>query len=56
MQCKVQPFSTKISHYSILNDCIEKCGVTHDFQQCDILTSVDSDEPVKPPFKLSNSK
>ena len=27
-----------------------------DFQQFDILTSVDSDEPVQPPFKLINSK
>ena len=26
-------------------------AVTHDFQQCGILTSVDSDEPVQPPFK-----
>ena len=26
--------------------------MTCDFQQCGILTSVDSDEPVKPPFKL----
>ena len=26
------------------------------FQQCGILTSVDSDEPVPPPFKLINSK
>ena len=24
----------------------------YDFQQCGILTSVDSDEPVHPPFKL----
>ena len=24
------------------------------FQQCGILTSVDSDEPVQPPFKLSD--
>ena len=29
---------------------------TRDFQQCDILKSVDSDEPVQPPFKLRNSK
>ena len=29
---------------------------TCDFQQCDILISVDSDEPVQPPFKLRNSK
>ena len=26
------------------------------FQQCGILTSVDSDWPVQPPFKLKNSK
>ena len=26
------------------------------FQQFDILTSVDSDEPLQPPFKLRNSK
>ena len=31
-------------------------AATCDFQQCDILTSVDSDEPVHPPFKLRNSK
>ena len=31
-------------------------AVTRDFQQCGILTCVDSDEPVKPPFKLRNSK
>ena len=27
-----------------------------DFQQCGILTCVDSDEPLQPPFKLRNSK
>ena len=27
-----------------------------DNQQCGILTSVDSDEPVEPPFKLRNSE
>ena len=31
-------------------------AVTCDFQQCCILTSVDSDEPVQTPFKLRNSK
>ena len=30
--------------------------MTCDYQQCDILTNVDSDEPVQPPFKLRNSK
>ena len=31
-------------------------AVTCDFQQCGILTSVDSDEPVQPPVNLRNSK
>ena len=31
-------------------------AVTCDFQQCGILTSVDSYEPVQPPLKLRNSK
>ena len=31
-------------------------AVTCDFEQCGILTSVDSDELVQPPFKLRNSK
>ena len=30
--------------------------MTRYFKQCGILTSVDSDEPVQPPFKLRNSK
>ena len=29
---------------------------THDFQQCGFSTSVNSGEPVQPPFKLRNSK
>ena len=33
-----------------------KWAVTFDFQQCGILTSVDSDEHVQPPFKFRNSK
>ena len=31
-------------------------AVTCDFQQCGILTCVDSDEPAQPPVKLKNSK
>ena len=34
----------------------DKGAMTCDFQKCGILTSVDSDEPVQPPFKLRNSK
>ena len=33
-----------------------KWAVACDFQQCGILTCVDSDEPLQPPFKLKNSK
>ena len=33
-----------------------KRATTSDFQQCGILTGVDSVEPVQPPFKLGNSK
>ena len=33
-----------------------KLAATCDFQQCGILTSVDSDVPVQPPLKLRNSK
>ena len=40
------------SFYVIINNLVVKC----DFQQCGILTSVDSDEPVQPPFKLRNYK
>ena len=31
-------------------------AATCDFQQCGILTSVDSEEPLQPHFKLRNSK
>ena len=30
--------------------------MTRDFQQCGILTSVDSDDPLQPTFKVRNSK
>ena len=33
-----------------------KLVVTCDLEQCDILTSVDLDEPVQSPFKIRNSK
>ena len=36
---------------------LQKFKLWHcDFQQCGILTSVDSEEPVQPPFKLRNAK
>ena len=34
----------------------KSAGLWCDFQQCGNLTSVDSDEPVQPPFKHRNSK
>ena len=39
---------------NLVNDYI--WHVACDFQQCGILISVDSDEPVQPPFKLRNAK
>ena len=39
-----------ISHNQII------CAVACDFKQCDILTSVDSNEPVLHPLKRRNSK
>ena len=33
-----------------------KWAATCDYQQCGVLTSVDSDEPMQPPFKLRNSQ
>ena len=52
----------KHNHYSFLAEYFLSCfsafkrATTCDFQQCGILTSVNSDEPVQPPFKLRNSK
>ena len=43
----------------VRNGMIETCiksAATCVFQQCGILTSVDSDEPVQPPVKLRNPK
>ena len=37
-------------------DVLNVLATTYDFQQCGILTSVDSDEHVQPPFKLRNSQ
>ena len=34
----------------------KKRAATCDFQQCGILTSIDSDQPMQAPFKLRNSK
>ena len=34
---------------------VYKWAATCDFQQCGSLTSVDSDKPVQPPYKLRNS-
>ena len=46
-------------HFKTFNDectIVTKAQDTCDFQQCGILTSVDSDEPVQPPFKRRNSE
>ena len=35
---------------------VKATQVTCDFQQCGILTCIDSDKPAQPPFKLRDSK
>ena len=42
--------------FNMVMDYHNILAVTFDFQQCGILTSVESDEPVQSPFKLRNSK
>ena len=51
--------STDLSEYLLLSNVI--CTKSHvlanmSFQQCGIMTSVDSDEPAYPLFKLRHSK
>ena len=46
----VNPQNCLIIHHT------NKWAVAWDFQQFDILTIVDSDKPLHPPFKLRNSK
>ena len=50
-------FSSSV-HSLLPKDSLFKniCAPTCDFQQCGILTCVNSDEPVQPPIKLRNSK
>ena len=50
-----------VRHASVVTDCAKRPGINKwasawDFQQCGILTCVDSDEPVQPPCKLRNLK
>ena len=53
--------SLLLSHWyfgsGVVLDCIDSLSLhpTY-FQQCGILTRVDSDQPVQPPLKLKNSK
>ena len=48
--------SSKNLWFSKTTVYIQVWAVTRDFQQCGNLTSVDSDEPVQPLFKLRNLK
>ena len=54
--CNIKPFSLiRETLFKKLYFALN-WAVACDFQQCGILTSVDSDEPMQPPFKLRNSK
>ena len=48
-------FESKIE-IIVLSTCLNIWAETWDFQQCGILTWIDSGEPVPPPFELRNSK
>ena len=56
--CQKVKYSTflEYSHAAYQVKWNHKCAMTCNFQQCGILTSVDSYEPVQPPFKLRNFK
>ena len=49
-------FSLGFTVWGVLRQIRYNWAVTCDSQQCSILTRVDSDGPVQPPFKLKNSK
>ena len=51
-----QGFFKTVSYFQGIFKPVRTLYETCDFQQCGILTSVDSYEPVQPPFKLRNSK
>ena len=64
MKLSIRQWQMDQSHNGIVMTCWARnyisrnniWAVTCDFQQCGILTSMDSDDPVQPPFKLRNSK
>ena len=45
-----------MSQYGGSAAALHRMITVHGTYQCGILTSVDSDEPMQPPFKLKNSK
>ena len=48
--------SEKNMYFDIIINKLHVLAVTCDFQQCGILTSVDSDEHVQPPLKFRKLK
>ena len=51
---KVDLFAHPGTEYEVRSNYIP--ATTCDLQQCGILTSVDLEDPVQPPFELRNSK
>ena len=54
MALKSQTAKAKKKKKIIIIKMIKKNTVSCDFQQCGILTSVDSDVPAQPPFRTPN--
>ena len=53
---KLVNFLYEVVNHIIINESEEIWAATCDFHQCGIFTSIGSDEPVQPPFKLKSSK
>ena len=49
-------FSRVVAHMMTMKLEAIQVSQACDFQQCCILTSEDSDEPLQPPFKVGHSK
>ena len=57
LQQELENYQQKMEEKDLkIKAAFEQVRVTCDFQQCDILTSVDSDQHVQHPFNLRNSK
>ena len=55
-ECYATGFGLTEHYFNGRHYHFDNLDATSDIQQCSVLTSIDSDEPVRAPFKLRNSK